>query len=135
MLRCVPDDAMSNGDSIPGIHHAQIAIPVGGEDTARAFYGALLRLTEIEKPPNLKGRGGVWFRTANLELHLGVDTDFRPAHKAHVAFQVQGLDAYRSRLSQAGYTIRAGEPLEGFARFYVADPFGNRIELLEPSNR
>lgn len=107
-------------------------MPAGGEDAARAFYANLLRLLEIEKPANLRSRGGIWFQTGNLELHLEVDQDFRPARKAHVAFQVKGLDAYRSRLQQAGCVITEDQPLEGFARFYVADPFGNRLELLEP---
>ncbi len=116
---------------VPTIHHVQIAIPPIGEESARAFYGGLLDLIEIDKPTNLRSRGGVWLRTGNLELHLGVDRDFRPAAKAHVAFQVKDLDAYRRRIQQAGYPITEDEPLPGFSRFYIEDPFGNRVELLE----
>lgn len=119
------------GEPLPSIHHVQIAIPAGGEEAARAFYAEMLGLQEVEKPENLRGRGGVWFRTGNLQLHLGVDEGFHPARKAHIAFQVDDLSEYRRRLSEAGYEIVEDEPLEGFIRFYVADPFGNRIELLE----
>jgi catechol 2,3-dioxygenase-like lactoylglutathione lyase family enzyme len=115
----------------PGIHHVMVAMPVGGEERARQFYDALLRLEEIEKPASLRGRGGVWFMTGNLQLHLGVDPDFRPAEKAHVAFEVVGLTGVQHRLAAAGYDTTGDELLPGFDRCYVKDPFGNRIELLE----
>jgi len=115
----------------PRMHHVQVAIPAGGEDQARRFYGALLGFEEIEKPANLRQRGGVWFITGNLQLHLGVDRAFQPAKKAHVAFQVVGLTALRERLIDAGYTVADDEPLPGYDRFYVDDPFGNRTELLQ----
>ncbi len=118
---------------LPAIHHVQVAIPAGGEDEARRFYGGLLGLAETAKPANLRGRGGVWFDTGSLQLHLGVDPDFRPAEKAHVALQVAGLAALRDRLAAAGYATTEDEPLPGFARCYVRDPFGNRVELLEPA--
>lgn len=118
--------------STPSINHVQVAIPEQGEGAARGFYGTLLGLTEIEKPSNLQKRGGVWFMTGNLQLHLGVDRDFRPAQKAHVALQVTGLLDLRQRLSAAGYTVTDDEPLTGYNRLYVNDPFGNRTELLEP---
>jgi catechol 2,3-dioxygenase-like lactoylglutathione lyase family enzyme len=114
------------------IHHVQVAIPCDGEDEARRFYGGLLGLTEIPKPGNLAGRGGVWFQTGNLQLHLGVDSNFIPATKAHVAYQVEDLDAVRGRLAAAGIAIVNDEPLPGFDRFYVTDPFGNRVEILKP---
>ena len=114
------------------IHHIQIAIPAGGEAAARSFYGDLLALEEVSKPANLQARGGVWFQSATLQLHLGVDNAFRPAGKAHVAFQVHDLPAVRARLIAAGYTISEDEPLPGYHRCYVADPFGNRTEILEP---
>jgi catechol 2,3-dioxygenase-like lactoylglutathione lyase family enzyme len=120
-------------ETAPTIDHVQIAIPAGGEEQARRFYGAFLGLKEIEKPANLQNRGGVWFRTGNVHLHLGVDPAFRPAERAHVAFRVTGLAATRRRLEAAGYIVAEDEPLPGFDRFYVKDPFGNRLELLEPS--
>jgi len=92
----------------------------------------LLGLEEIEKPVNLRRRGGVWFMTGNLQLHLGVAPDFRPAEKAHVAFEVADLVGVRRRLAAAGYDAADDEPLPGFDRCYVKDPFGNRVELLEP---
>ncbi len=89
-------------------------------------------LEEIEKPANLRGRGGVWFMTSNLQLHVGVDPDFHPAEKAHVAFEVDELAGVRLRLGVAGYDATDDEPLPGYDRCYVKDPFGNRMELLEP---
>lgn len=118
---------------IPSIDHVQIAIPQGGEFQARWYYGALLGMNEIEKPANLQARGGVWFQTANLQLHLGVDPAFLPATKAHVAFTFTDLNQVRERLMEAGIIIIDDEPLPGFERFYVADPFGNRIECLTPA--
>lgn len=114
------------------IHHVQVAIPADGETRAREFYGTLLGLEEIAKPPNLQQRGGVWFQTGNLQLHLGVDRSFHPAEKAHVALQVVDLPSLVQRLAAAGYSTTEDEPLPGFARCYVNDPFGNRTELLEP---
>ncbi len=118
---------------MPGIHHVQIAIPPGGEDSARTFYGELLGLQEIAKPVNLQSRGGVWFATRNLQLHLGVERDFRPAQKAHVAFVVEDIAHLRTRVEAAGYQPLDDEPLEGYIRFYLSDPFGNRLEMLEPA--
>lgn len=92
----------------------------------------MLGFAEKAKPPSLRGRGGVWFATANLDLHLGVDPDFRPARKAHVAFQVGGLERVRGRLAAAGHASVADDLLPGYRRCYVDDPFANRIELLEP---
>ena len=117
------------------IDHVQVAIPVGGEHDARAFYAGLLGLTEIDKPENLRARGGVWFATGSLQLHLGVDPHFSPATKAHVAFRVDDLDGIRDRLAGAGYPPREDQPLPGYRRFYVDDPFGNRTELLQPLPR
>ena len=106
-------------------------MPAGGERQARHFYGELLGLKEVEKPANLQGRGGVWFMTGNLQLHLGVDAGFRPAKKAHVAFDVADLADVRRRLAAAGHDAADDELLPGFDRCYVKDPFGNRVELLE----
>ena len=112
--------------ALPSIDHVQVARPAGGEAAARRFYGELLGFAEIPKPENLRRRGGVWFGTGNLELHLGVDADFRPARKAHVAFRVADLAAVRDRLAAAGYRPVEDEPLPGYRRCYVGDPFGNR---------
>jgi catechol 2,3-dioxygenase-like lactoylglutathione lyase family enzyme len=117
---------------VVALDHLLLAMPSGEEAKARAFYGDLLGLAELKKPPNLDVRGGVWFALGTQQLHLGVEKDFRPARKAHPAFLVRDLNALRARLVQHGYAPYEDEPLEGFDRFYVADPFGNRLELLEP---
>jgi len=113
------------------LHHLQLAIPPGAEAEARSFYGGVLGLEEIPKPPNLARRGGVWFRLGTLELHLGVEEGFRAARKAHPALLVEDLAGLAERCRQAGVPVTTDEPLPGFDRVYVADPFGNRIELLE----
>jgi catechol 2,3-dioxygenase-like lactoylglutathione lyase family enzyme len=117
---------------ILGLHHIQLAMPAGQEATARAFYGGVLGLSEEPKPANLVARGGVWFRSGAVEVHLGVDPDFRAARKAHPAFLVRGLAELAARCSAAGFTPIEDEQLDGFERRYVIDPFGNRLELLEP---
>ena len=117
---------------IYGLDHVQLAMPAGQEDLARAFYGGTLGLTEIPKPPQLAGRGGVWFSCGPLQVHLGVEQDFRPARKAHPAFLVEQLDALSQRCREAGIDLVPDEPLEGRRRIFVYDPFGNRIELIEP---
>ena len=120
------------GYEITGLHHVQLAMPAEEEDAGRAFYGGLLGLPEVPKPGELAARGGLWFRSEAVEVHLGVEReDFTPARKAHPAFLVRGLDELRARLDGAGYRIDEDVELEGFRRFHVRDPFGNRIELLE----
>jgi catechol 2,3-dioxygenase-like lactoylglutathione lyase family enzyme len=120
---------------VVALDHLLLAMPSGEEAKARVFYGELLGLAELKKPPNLEVRGGVWFALGTQQLHLGVEKDFRPARKAHPAFLVSDLDGLRVRLQQHGYAPYDDEPLEGYRRFYVADPFGNRLELLEPVAR
>ena len=116
--------------AVEGLDHVQLACPPGGEDEARRFYGELLGLTEIEKPPALAARGGVWFECgASQQLHLGVEQGFSPARKAHPALlvaDVASLEALAERLP----AVTWDEELPGHRRFYSEDPFGNRLELL-----
>ncbi len=114
------------------VDHLQIAIPAGSEEAARAFYGALLALREVPKPPELRARGGLWFQSGAMAVHLGVDPDFRPATKGHVAFACAEYAALLARLRAAAIAIRTDSiPLQGRAHCYVDDPFGNRIELID----
>ncbi len=121
--------------SIRALHHVQLAIPKGQEATAIAFYQGLLGLAEVPKPPILAARGGVWFERGQLQVHLGVEAQFRPAKKAHPAFEVCGVVAMLDRLEVAGVPVTRDPNLPGFTRGYIEDPFGNRIELLEPKER
>lgn len=114
-----------------GLDHVQIAMPRGAEEQARAFYAGVLGMTEVPKPPHLAVRGGVWFRGGDAHLHLGVEDDFRPAKKAHPALLVRGLAELAARCEAHGHPATRDEPLEGYDRVYVADPFGNRLELME----
>jgi catechol 2,3-dioxygenase-like lactoylglutathione lyase family enzyme len=112
------------------LDHVQLAMPPGGEAMARRFYGDLLGLTEVAKPAHLAVRGGCWFETGALKVHLGVEADFRPARKAHPAFAVSALDDLVVRLAAADHAVRIEPQPEGDEQIYVDDPFGNRIELV-----
>ncbi len=118
--------------SVIAIHHVQLAMPAGREAEARAFYTGMLGIPEVPKPAHLAARGGCWFERGDLRIHLGVEADFRPARKAHPALIVENLARLKALLTEAGYTLRPDEDLAGYDRTYVDDPFGNRIELLEP---
>jgi catechol 2,3-dioxygenase-like lactoylglutathione lyase family enzyme len=117
---------------IIAIEHVQLAMPAGQENRAREFYSTLLGIPEVPKPPELAKRGGVWFEEGPLKIHLGVEADFRPARKAHPALLVRDLAELVKRLRKAGHAVIDDEALEGYLRVYVFDPFGNRIELMEP---
>ena len=123
---------MATAVKIYAIEHVQLAMPAGEEEKARAFYTGVLGITERAKPPHLARRGGVWFESGALKIHLGVDKDFRAAKKAHPALLVEGIGALIEKCRAAGYQVVTDEPLEGYTRIYVDDPFGNRIELMEP---
>lgn len=118
---------------IEEIDHVQLAMPAGGEVAARRFYAELLGIPEQPKPPHLAKRGGCWFESDVVKLHLGVESSFRPAKKAHPALRVSGLRELVAELTEAGVDVVDDEPLEGYDRVYVYDPFGNRLELLEPT--
>ena len=115
-----------------GIDHVQVAAPAGSEDEARRFYGELLGLPELAKPPALQARGGVWFACGAHQLHVGISEPFAPADKAHPALQVRlaELDGLAARLTEAGAPVRWDDAIPGTRRFYTADPWGNRIELV-----
>ena len=119
---------------VVGLHHVQLAMPQGEEEAAVKFYGYLLGLEQVEKPPELAPRGGVWFRGPEIEFHLGVEDGFHPATKAHPAFMVEGLGPPPDAVGhgRASGSSEDEVQLEGFHRVYVRDPFGNRIELIEP---
>jgi catechol 2,3-dioxygenase-like lactoylglutathione lyase family enzyme len=121
------------------LHHVQLACPPGGEDAARRFYAGTLRLTEVEKPADLRGRGGVWFRAYDAlgavvaEVHVGVEEPFAPARKAHPAFVVGDLDAVAAALTTGGFEVDASqsETFPGYLRLHTHDAAGNRVEVLQ----
>ncbi|MGG2016767.1 VOC family protein [Bacillus sp. S10(2024)] len=114
-----------------GIDHVQLAAPAGSEMEARTFFGKILGMQEITKPLNLAKRGGVWFTCGKHQLHIGIQKDFSPALKAHPAFHINNLAALHDHLIKNGIVVKKEEPLEGAIRFFVDDPFGNRIEFIE----
>lgn len=107
-------------------------MPVGAEQVAVAFYEGLLGISHVSKPPHLARRGGCWFEDGDLKVHLGVDAPFHPATKAHPAFIVDDVRGLAERIAAAGHRISEDDPLEGYDRVYAYDPFGNRIELMQP---
>ncbi|MFE2019286.1 glyoxalase [Streptomyces sp. NPDC059499] len=117
---------------ITGLDHVQLAAPEGSEDALRAYYVGALGMTELPKPPVLAARGGCWFRAGPLQLHLGIEKDFRPAKKAHPGLRVTGIEAYAARLAEHGVPVEWDGDLPGHRRFYSYDPVGNRLEFLEP---
>jgi len=131
-------DARAPGGTVSArlvrLDHVQLAMPAGCEADAVSFYAGLLGLAEVEKPPVLAARGGCWFASDGVTVHLGVDPAFRPATKAHPAFVVDDLDALAATLAAAGVAITYDDALEGVRRGYVADPFGNRIELIDAAS-
>jgi catechol 2,3-dioxygenase-like lactoylglutathione lyase family enzyme len=120
--------------SLLAIHHGQLAMPEGCEDQARGFYRDLLGLLEVAKPAHLSARGGCWFEQDDVKVHLGVEQDFAPA-RTHPAFLVTDLAALVARLAAAGCPVIEDQPLVRYDRYYVADPFGNRIELMQHRDR
>jgi catechol 2,3-dioxygenase-like lactoylglutathione lyase family enzyme len=132
---CQHRGVTSEGRSILGIDHVQIAIPAGGEDAARAFYGGLLGMTEIPKPAVMAARGGAWFVCGASQLHVGVESPFVPAKKAHPAFRMASEEAVRglaAMLESQGTPARFSEEAPGAVRFHADDPFGNRLEFTAP---
>lgn len=120
---------------IQRLHHAQITIPSDATDQARAFYCDLLGLHEIPKPESLQARGGFWLELAGQEIHVSLEDGVdRNATKAHLAYQVDDLEFWRSKLSHAGLQILEGVPIPGFERFETRDPFGNRLEMIQSNN-
>jgi catechol 2,3-dioxygenase-like lactoylglutathione lyase family enzyme len=117
------------------LDHVQLAMPPGGEDRAREFYQGVLGIHEVPKPTDMAKRGGCWFERGELKVHLGVEQEFRPARKAHPAFIVSDLLALVAQLRSAGSPLTEDRSLGEYYRFFVEDPFGNRIELMEPKAR
>ncbi len=126
------------------LHHVQVACAPGSEDTARRFYRDGLGLTEVEKPEDLKPKGGAWFRdfdeggAVSAEIHVGVEDPFAPALKAHPALQfadVSELEAVAQRLSGLGFDVdwTQRHNFPGNERCHTADGHGNRVELLAPA--
>jgi catechol 2,3-dioxygenase-like lactoylglutathione lyase family enzyme len=120
--------------SVVGLDHVQLAAPPGCEEAARRFFGGLLGLVEVEKPEPLRSRGGVWFALGAQELHVGVEERHAPARKAHPALAVLDLAALAARLEAAGAPVEWDGSLPGGQRFYTADPWGNRLELVDAAD-
>ena len=122
-----------NRHRFQGIDHVQIAAPPGCEAEARRFFGELLGLAELTKPPALAVRGGAWFQCGAQQIHVGAEQDFRPAKKAHPALRLEdeaSLEALKHRLELGGVVLRDGEELSDTARFFAQDPWGNRLEFV-----
>ena len=117
-------------DPFLSIDHVQLAMPVGGEETARAFYGGVFGMIEVPKPTELAKRGGCWFESGRVQIHLGIESDFRAAKKAHPALRCANYPELTARLREAGVEISETHDIPGAIRCHIYDPFGNRIELI-----
>lgn len=117
--------------SLYAVHHVQLSCPPGSEEALRAFYTGPLSMRELTKPPALAARGGVWFRRGSLELHFGVEADYRPPAKAHPGLLSDDLDMLVETLAEAGILAEWDDNFPGYRRCYVRDPVGNRLELLQ----
>ena len=126
------DAARDRTFAFTALHHTQLAMPRGEEDAARAFYSGVLGMTELQKPPVLAARGGCWFRGGDVELHLGVEEPFAPARKAHPGLLIDGLHGLAAAIERAGHHVTWDDDFPGYDRFYGEDPFGNRLEFLQP---
>lgn len=117
---------------IKGLHHVQITIPKGTEEEGKKFYCGLLGLKEIEKPESLKGRGGFWIKVGDKDVHIGTEDGFdRMKTKAHIAYEVEDISYWKTRLSQENIKIMDAVPIPNFDRFEFRDPFGNRVEMIQ----
>jgi catechol 2,3-dioxygenase-like lactoylglutathione lyase family enzyme len=117
---------------LAAVDHVQLAAPPGSEELLRGYYVDVLGMTEIPKPRVLAARGGCWFRAGDVQLHLGIESDFRPARKAHPGLRVTDIEAYATRLETHGVAVTWDDNLPGRLRFYADDPVGNRLEFVEP---
>ncbi|GIU66085.1 VOC family protein [Candidatus Phycosocius spiralis] len=118
--------------TITAIDHVQIAIPEGGEASARRFYEDLLGLDPVQKPASMAVRGGAWYQAGAVKVHLGVEQNFRANDKAHVAFVVKDVAALAAQAQEHGFKVKQDDELPGYVRAFLYDPFGNRIEVLKP---
>ena len=119
------------GFEVVGLDHVQLAMPPGGEGAAEDFYAGFLGFTRIAKPEPMASRGGCWFTKGPVALHLGVEVDFRPARKAHPALVVRGLAALATLAAAGGFEVRPNPDQPAGSGYYIDDPFGNRIELID----
>lgn len=119
---------------VVALDHIQIAMPKGREQEAREFYQDILGIPEVQKPAGLAGRGGAWFESGQVKIHLGVEDEFRPAKKAHPALVVTDLDQLVATLSSKGYAVTDDRNLSDVKRVFTHDPFGNRIELIQSTS-
>ena len=123
-------DSFASSVPFTSLDHVQLAMPAGQEDRAREFYAGLLGMKEISKPKELAKRGGCWFESGSVQVHLGVEEDFRPARKAHPALRCADYSEMIASLRGAGVTVEEPNDIPGLRRCHIHDPFGNRIELV-----
>lgn len=129
-------NSRKRGFDVRGVQHVNLTIPRGGEEQARSFYTTILSLKEIEKPKDLRVHGGLWYKVGELELHLSVeDGALVVPSRRHVGFIVDDLERARRFFESHGIATLPQADLPGWRRFFVHDPFGNRLEIQSPRRK
>jgi|GEM_PF-403122 len=116
---------------ISSIDHLHLTAPQGADDQAREFYGGLLGLNEIDTPPALQARGGVWFECDGVHLHVGPD---ERSASYFASFQVISVASLKEALENANVRVEEETSTEGVERLYCRDPFGNQLEFIQRAN-
>ena len=119
---------------LTGFDHVQIAIPATASERCRKFYSGLLAIEEVPRPVELHSREGFWLSGAGVNIHFGVDPNFTPAKKAHLAFRVADLDGLASQLEAEGLPVNWDTTLPTIRRLFTEDPVGNRLELIQEAD-
>jgi catechol 2,3-dioxygenase-like lactoylglutathione lyase family enzyme len=115
---------------ILGFNHAMITVPDGSAEKVRQFYGELLGLTELPVPPAMQGRGLIWFKVGDRQLHVGIEDGINRNTRAHLAYEVDDIAKLRAQLTFEDLELIEQPKIEGYDRFHTHDPFGNRLEFM-----
>ncbi len=117
---------------VTALHHVNVTVPAELETATKHFYGSLLGLTQVPKPAAAR-QSGAWYQIGNNQLHLSVEAEERGLLSSrHICFNVSSLAETEQRFRDAGVEIIPDpRPIPGTERFYVRDPGGNQLEIVQ----